>query len=299
MKIALYIIAVALGVIILALVGSAIARIPITTRKKFSNLENVLLEHLMTLFETDIQSKIKDQIQYFEPKRKYRQYWDKSMSMELYGDTNNPLSPTSHYNRKDESKLATIRFKVDDAKYSIEYNNYNGRIWGWKIRPNPKSIIQKNTLEILSKKINTDPNSIAQTHEKKELKKTPKFNNILDEIINNSKSKQAFVPIKPRLLNSHIQKLHTKLPMGYLSIINISEGLICDEFSILGASEIRTTSLDDGNYFHLVEFPDGIIATKEGDDKGQLYFCDFSGLIEELNIEFSAAIKQINENTTL
>ena len=45
------------------------------------------------------------------------------MSIELYGNNENPISGNLKYNRKDESKLATIRFKVNSEKYNIEFDN--------------------------------------------------------------------------------------------------------------------------------------------------------------------------------
>ncbi len=156
-----------IGLIFLALVIASYRRRPKFNNKGFTVLEKNLLSELYEQFDSEIQAKLKAQIEYFEPKRKWRQYWEKSMSMELYGDNENPLSDNSLYKRKDESKLATIRFKVNDEKYHIEFNNYDGRIWGWKIRPNPKSIMKTSIINITSKKINNDPNSFAQSTFKK------------------------------------------------------------------------------------------------------------------------------------
>ena len=79
------------------------------------------------------------------------------MTLELYGDNEAPLSDDFRYNRKDECKLATIRFMVNDENYSIEFDNFDGRLWGWKIRPNPKSIMKQISVQVTSKKIYTDP----------------------------------------------------------------------------------------------------------------------------------------------
>jgi len=143
-----------IGLIFLGLVIAANRRRPKFNNKEFTLLEKNLLKELFDLFESDVTNKLKKQVEYFEPKRKWRQYWEKSMSIELYGDNDNPLSDELRYSRKDESKLATIRFKVNNEKYSVEFDNYDGRLWGWKIRPNPKSIMKVDSFQVTSKKIN-------------------------------------------------------------------------------------------------------------------------------------------------
>lgn len=282
-----------IGLIFLAIVFASYRRRPKFNNKGFTTLENKLLIELFVLFDSGIQAKLKAQIEYFEPKRKWRQYWDKSMSMELYGDNENPLSGNLRYKRKDESKLATIRFKVNDDKYHIEFNNYDGRIWGWKIRPNPKSIMKSTSIKITNKKINTNPNSFAQSTFKKEKFKTiPKFNGLLDELSSLKSITEVFKPIGIEYLENYIKRIDSKLPAEYLDIIKQSEGVDFGEFSILGISEIRTTGLDDGNYYHLAEFDDGILAVKEEEKNGTIYYCHHSGILDNLGTDFKKAIAE-------
>src|SRR5690606_1647210 len=139
-----------IGLIFLILVIGAYKRRPKFNNKGFTALEKRLLEIFTTMFDPELADKFKKQIDYFENKRKWRQYWDKSMSMELYG--NQDLSEELKYPRRDESKIATIRFKVNEEKYNIEFDTYDGRIWGWKIRPNPKQIQKIDIVEVTSKK---------------------------------------------------------------------------------------------------------------------------------------------------
>lgn len=280
-----------IGLIFLALVIASYRRRPKFNNKGFTPLEKKLLWELYELFDSDIQSKLKAQIEYFEPKRKWRQFWEKSMSMELYGSNESPLSDDLRYKRKDESKLATIRFKFKDEKYNIEFDNYDGRIWGWKIRPNPMNIMKLELIDITSKKINNDPNSFTQSSLKKEkLKSIPDIDGILAKLNNIEPINQVFEPIGDEYLENYINRIDSKLPSEYLDIIQQSEGVDFREFSILGISEIRTTGLDDGNYYHLAEFDDGILAVKEEEKNGNLYFCHYSGLLENLGTDFKKAI---------
>lgn len=280
-----------IGLIFLALVIASYRRRPKFNNKGFTPLEKKLLWELYELFDSDIQSKLKAQIEYFEPKRKWRQFWEKSMSMELYGSNENPLSDDLRYKRKDESKLATIRFKFKDEKYNIEFDNYDGRIWGWKIRPNPMNIMKLELIDITSKKINNDPNSFIQSSLKKEkLKSIPDIDGILAKLNSIEPINQVFEPIGAEYLENYINRIDSKLPSEYLDIIQQSEGVDFREFSILGISEIRTTGLDDGNYYHLAEFDDGILAVKEEEKNGNLYFCHYSGLLENLGTDFKKAI---------
>lgn len=294
MKIIVIIFGVLIGIIVLiflALVIASYRRRPKFNNKGFTPLEKKLLWELYELFDSDIQSKLKAQIEYFEPKRKWRQFWEKSMSMELYGSNESPLSDDLRYKRKDESKLATIRFKFKDEKYNIEFDNYDGRIWGWKIRPNPMNIMKLELIDITSKKINNDPNSFTQSSLKKEkLKSIPDIDGILAKLNNIEPINQVFEPIGAEYLENYINRIDSKLPSEYLDIIQQSEGVDFREFSILGISEIRTTGLDDGNYYHLAEFDDGILAVKEEEKNGNLYFCHYSGLIENLGTDFKKAI---------
>ncbi len=276
-----------IGLIFLGLVIAANRRRPKFNNKGFTELEKNLLKELFDLFESDLSKKLKKQVAYFEPKRKWRQYWKKSMSIELYGDNDNPLSDKLRYNRRDKSKLATIRFKVNSKKYSVEFNNYDGRLWGWKIRPNPKSIMTFDSFQVTSKKINTDPNSFAESSlQKEKLKEVPTITGWLSKLTEIDNIKESWHPIGSEFLGKYTKRIDSKLPDGYLELIEKTEGLEFEQYRILGVSEIYATGLDDGNYYHLAEFDDGIIAIKEGEQTGKMYFCHYSGLLDELSSDF-------------
>lgn len=288
-----------IGLVFLGLMFAANRRRPKSTNKGYSKLEKELLKELFDLFDTELKEKIEFQLRYFEDKRKWRQYWEKSMSVELYGDNESPLLIENLYPRKDESKLATIRFKVDEIKYSIEFDNYDGRVWGWKIRPNPKSIMMNTSIEIINKKINTDPNSFAQPKFKKEKNNNEtNLSGCINLIFEFSSAKELYQPIGAEFSNNYISRINAVLPQEYIEITQQTEGANFNEFIILGISEIRTTGLDDGNYYHLVEFDDGIITIKENDYEGKLFYCHYSGEIEELNTGFIESIKKRIQNTT-
>lgn len=269
-------------------------RRPKFNKKGYTKLEKKLLDIFTSMFDSDLAEKIKKQIEYFENKRKWRQYWEKSMSIELYGDKK--LSPDLKYSRQDDSKIATIRFKVNEEKYSIEFDSYDGRIWGWKIRPNPKRIQKTDNIEVISKKINNDPNEkVVISIEKTEIKTIPNFDGAIGQIAKVKPIKTAYNPLIPQQIEIFKRKIDSFLPHGYIQIIEQTEGLEFQEFKISGISEIQRTGLDDGNYFHLAEFDDGIIAIKENDKNGELYFCHFSGLIDKLGTDFD---KILNERAT-
>ena len=295
----LIILGIIIGIIVLFAIISINKRRPKFNKKGFSLLEKTLLSELYEMFDSEIQTKLKTQIEYFEPKRKWRQYWEKSMSMELYGNNENPISDNLRYNRKDESKLATIRFKVNSEKYHIEFDNYDGRIWGWKIRPNPKSIMKVSTINITSKKINNNPNSFAQTAFKKEkIKSIPKFEGLLGELNIIQSINQVFQPIGNQFLGNYTKNIDSKLPDEYLKIIEKSEGVDFGDFRILGISEIYSTGLDDGNYYHLAEFDDGVMTVKEGEKSGTIYYCHYSGLLDNLGTDFRKIILERAKSTT-
>ncbi|MFH7004199.1 hypothetical protein [Flavobacterium bizetiae] len=294
MKILITLLSVIAGLIILYF-GLAFILIQIR-RPKFNNkgytkLEKKLLDIFTSMFDPDLADKIKMQIEYFENKRKSRQYWEKSMSIELYGDKK--MSPNLKYPRRDESKIATIRFKVNEEKYSIDFNTYDGRIWGWKIRPNPKRIQKTDNIEVISKKINNDPNEkVVISIEKTEFKTIPNFDGVIGEIAKVKAIKTAYNPLIPQQIEIFKRKIDSILPHGYIQIIEQTEGLEFQEFRISGISEIQRTGLDDGDYFHLAEFDDGIIAIKENDKNGELYFCHFSGLIDKVGTDFDKTLKE-------
>ena len=83
-----------------------------------------------------------------------------------------------------------------------------------------------------------------------------------------------------------------------MELVEQTEGLEFEQYRILGVSEIYTTGLDDGNYFHLAVFDDGIIAIKEGEQTGKLYFCHYSGLLDELSSDFGKELIEKVKNTT-
>lgn len=288
-----------IGLIFIGLVIAANRRRPKFNNKGFTALEKNLLHELFDIFESDISKKLKSQVEYFEPKRKWRQYWEKSMSVELYGDNDIPLSDELRYNRRDESKLATIRFKINNEKYSVEFHNYDGRLWGWKIRPNPKSIVKVDSFQVTSKKINTDPNSFAQSSFKKEKRKgVPTFTGWLSKLTEIDDIKESWHPIGSEYLENYTKLIDSKLPSGYVELITQTEGLDFEQYRILGVSEIYTTGLGDGNYYHLAEFADGVIAIKEGEQTGKLYYCHYSGLTDELSSGFGKEVIEKIKNTT-
>ncbi|OCB78332.1 hypothetical protein B0A79_12355 [Flavobacterium piscis] len=267
-------------------------RRPKFNNKGYTKLEKRLLDIFTSMFDPNLADKIKMQIEYFENKRKWRKYWEKSMSIDLYGDKK--MSPNLKYPRRDESKIATIRFKVNEEKYSIEFNSYDGRIWGWKIRPNPKGIQKTDNIEVISKKIYNDLNEkVVISIEKTEFKTIPNFDGVIGEVSKVKPIKTAFNPLIPQQIEIFKRKIDTVLPNGYIKIIEQTEGLEFDDFRISGISEMQRTGLDDGDYFHLVEFDDGIIAVKENDKNGELYFCHFSGgLTDKLGTDFDKILKE-------
>lgn len=267
-------------------------RRPKFNKKGYTKLEKKLLDFFTSMFDPDLAGKIKKQIEYFENKHKWRQYWEKSMSIELYGDKK--MSPDLKYSRQDDSKIATIRFKVNEEKYSIEFDSYDGRIWGWKIRPNPKRIQKTDNIEVISKKINNDPNEeVVISIEKTEFKTIPNFDGVMGEIAKEKPIKIAYNPLTPQQIEVFKRKIDSVLPSGYIQIIEQTEGLEFNDFRILGISEMQRTGLDDGNYFHLAEFDEGIIAVKENDKNGELYFCHFTdGWIDELGTDFDKILKE-------
>ena len=289
------ILGVLLGLVLLLflfLFIAAILRRPnLNNTRGYLPLEKTLFEELYKLFDAELQEKLKAQLAYFEPNRKWRQYWEKSMSVELYGDNHNPLSDDLRYNRKDESKLASVNFWAAEEKYNITFRNYDGRIWGWNIKPKPKKIKKLTEIKVSSSRILNDPHSFAQPGFKKEkFKVIPDFQGFLAELGQKFKITAGFEPIKEEYRGNYTDRVSAKLPAGYLEIIAQSEGVDFSTFQILGASEIRTTALDDGDYYHLAEFDHGIIALKEDDPSGTLYFCGFSGLNENLGTDFKEAL---------
>jgi hypothetical protein len=296
MKIILITVGVIIGLLLLLFITLAIAafnRRPKFTKKGFTALEKRLIEELSLTFSSEVGEKIRLQMQYFEDKSKWRKYWDKSMSIELYGDNKNPLSGSVKYARKDECKIASIRFNVNNEKYSIEFKNYDGRIWGWVIRPNPKRIQKISNVVITSKKINNDPTKNIDTYyDKKAFDTIPAFYGILEELQANFKIITANHPLEKSQLQYFKKNIPSKLPPDYLSIVEQAEGVSFDQFSISGISEIQDISLDGGSYSQLIEFDDGSIAIKEGNKKGDLFYLHHSGLIDSLGTDLALAIRE-------
>ena len=120
----------------------------------------------------------------------------------------------------------------------------------------------------------------------------PKFDGLLGELNNIKSINQAFKPIGSEFLRNYIKRIESNLPAEYLDIIKQSEGVEFEDCYLLGISEIRSTGLDDGNYFHLAEFDDGIIAVKEEDKSGTIYYCHHSGLLDSLGTSFRKVITE-------
>ncbi len=133
---------------------------------------------------------------------------------------------------------------------------------------------------------------------KEKLKSIPKFSGLLGELNNIQSINQVFVPIGAEFLDSYTKRIDSKLPIEYLKIIEKSEGVDFADFVILGISEIYSTGLDDKNYFHLAEFDDGVIAVKEEDKSGTIYYCHYSGLLDNLGTDLRKIILERIKSTT-
>ena len=108
-------------------------------------------------------------------------------------------------------------------------------------------------------------------YSKKKSKLAPTRNGWLNQLIEIDKINDSFKPIGSDYLDNYTKQIDAKLPDDYLELIKQTEGLDLEQSKIFGISEIYRTGLDDGNYYHLAEFDDGIIAVKEGDRDGKIY----------------------------
>ncbi|TRZ46211.1 hypothetical protein [Robertkochia solimangrovi] len=114
----------------------------------FTNLErSVFLQILQNVSERS-RELIAGQLSYFEERKKWREYYEDHMILELFGDHESPLPDDFRYENKGDVKLCVAQFRVEEEIYEMTIRSYNGRIWGWKIYPNPSSI-QSEKVEIL------------------------------------------------------------------------------------------------------------------------------------------------------
>ena len=122
---------------------------------QFSHLEKKLLFELCTLFDYETKIKLQKQLKELNIDRKQRRHWRKCMRMELLGTKKSSMFHNNgkRENNNNVSKLASVQFKIKDnkpRKYEILFEKKLGRIWGWKIEPNPKKIMNAKEIEIIS-----------------------------------------------------------------------------------------------------------------------------------------------------
>ena len=153
MKIFIIISASLIILIILALLIAVQKKKPKFNNNGYTPLEKKLLTEVYSLFPPAINKKLQKQIVYFEQKRQWRRYWENCISVELFGNDKTQIPAEIQYKNSDMIKIAIIDFKANNNKYSVEFDSYNGRIWSWKISPNPKSIQKINKIEIINKNI--------------------------------------------------------------------------------------------------------------------------------------------------
>jgi hypothetical protein len=256
---------VILAVIILLIAGLRIYAVITKPRKSFRGdlkpLEKSLFEELRKNLSAEAAELVLKQLAYL--KRGDRIYFDKSFSLELYPDKDNPMPENILFNRKDEYQLATITFTIEGTKHKAQINTYSGRIWGMTVRPNPKKYLHKPAMSFDKFTLNNDP------MEKLDLEVVTEFyddidhvNGLLGDLKKSHTITQVKKPLPDKQRQLFIRLSETKFPEDYLSLCDQANGFEIDGVSVFGLEALRSLQLEDNNYLMLAEKEGGCLLIK-------------------------------------
>jgi hypothetical protein len=227
-------------------------------------------------------------------KRGDRIYFEKSFSLELYPDKNNPLPENILFNRKDEFQLATIAFTVAGTKYKAQFSTYSGRLWGMTIRPRPKKLLNRRATSFGKFTLNNDP------MEKLDLEiiteyysDTDKINGGLSELMKDHNITQVKKPLPEKQRQLFIKLTDTKLPEDYLSLCDQTNGFEIDGASVFGLGALQSVALEDNNYLMLAEKEGGCLVIKQSKRSVILQYHSYEDETDVKNLEdnFIQALK--------
>jgi hypothetical protein len=264
-----------LGFLILTIVGLAFYSIN-SRRPKFYKGDLKAFEK--SLF-TELQNKLPEEVGQLIPKqldylkRGVRLYFPKSYTIELYADKTNPLPNELLFNRKDEFKLATISFSLNDTKYKADFQTYLGRVWGMTVRPSPRKILGTKIKTFNKFKLTNDPTEkldleiVTENFADNEI-----FNGILQELKQKYGLTQIMKPLPDKQRELFIKQSETKLPLDYVSLCEQTNGFSINEISVNGLGLWQLVPLDDDNYLMLAEKYNGSLSIKQSKHSTKLKF---------------------------
>ncbi|MDN5205449.1 hypothetical protein QQ008_28965 [Fulvivirgaceae bacterium BMA10] len=263
----------------------------------FNKLEEVLVNKLILELEKEAGDRLANQLPYLPKKSRY--YFDKSLSLELYGQRQTHRPPDEFLLPVRRSfKLAKINFSIKDKKFSAEFGCYDGRLFDITIRPNPRKYKRRADVIFTKFKLLNDPlREPDLTFEKKSLKNVD-FTGYLKTWNQKYILSELFIPIEKNRIPVFENFYGIKLPTEYKELILQTEGLTTDELQIFGISKMSEVSMEDGNYFILAEFNGeldlGAVAIKQSKSAKSIYFFNYeTNESKRLGTSFKAAIEKL------
>jgi hypothetical protein len=203
--------------------------------------------------------------------------------------------PTLKFPAEGEIKLGTIVFKKPDTSeptWKADLYAVNGWLFSIVIRPNPKPV-QAFHVEVVSVETVADPMEPSLKVEVKKLGHAPHLEGWLDDWLEEHEATDFSPPLPEQLYTHFLSKVDAKLPDDYPEIVSQLEGLIVENVSILGLSEIYLVHLPDADFYFLAEIHgEGMLGVKEGSQDQKLYFRSYEGdKQEELGTSFRRAVE--------
>jgi hypothetical protein len=284
------------GVLILGIVGLAFY-LPYHNRPKFFRgslkpFEKSLFSELENKLGSPAGQLISKQLACL--KRGVRLYFAKSYTLELYEEKNDPIPDIILFERKDEFQLATLSFTVGETKYQAEFTTYSGRVWGMKVRPNPKKLFSRTLTKFDRFKLNNDPmEQLGLGINVEYYPEGAHFEGLLGEFSKKYVLSEVQKPLPKKQKELFLKLSETKWPADFLELCDQTNGFKIDGIQVAGFGSMQELALEDGNYLTIAEKEGGCLSIRKAKKKTELKYHSYEDetAAKDLGNNFLAALE--------
>jgi hypothetical protein len=196
----------------------------------------------------------------------------------------------------DELKFAVIKFatKTDKRKWTAEYYLVNGFLFDIMFSPGVKDIKNIDDIDIIKTDILHDPMEKVYKSEK-QLVQHVEFSGWLGEWTRDHRIHNVYLPLSEDDRNMHLHEINAKLPEDYLELTKQCEGLMLDDISIYGLSEIYEAVLPKESYYVIAEINGkGVMTIRRHSDDSEIYYFEYG---DETPVAMGSSIRDAVEKT--
>jgi hypothetical protein len=269
---------------------------PLRSRRPLlSPLEKRLVDALADHLTAEARLLLSKQIEYFNFVR--RDSDDKEVNFNHIERRKSVFDPTLLFPvAAEEVRLGRISFVTPDKPkpFRVDFWIVHGHLFSLEFNESPRGINADN-IEIRDVRILADPMT-PQAAEPRRSKEPEALTAWPGEWSRKWRLANLSEPLPEPQRCRILDQLDSTLPADYLELVGQTEGLEVQGSVVYGLSGVRSVVLPAANYYVLAEFADrGVLAVKQGQSDGRVYFVDYEGQEEEMGSSFHMAVERLLE----